>query len=350
MSQASAAALALEQVEERAAEDDRVARRGREGGRPPSRKAADHRGAEERRPGRRSTARRPRSARPSAGSGRSAAAPRAAAGGVVGGDDELGVEALGGAAQRALRVLAGRAAVHVRVVEHVQLGRHRPAGEVAAPRRRRRQAGGGEEGVRGGEPGRGGVDDDGDLAGRVVEAVLEPQPQVLERVERALRAVLSSASCRAAKLSESVSTQAIPSSLVHAPRASGARYRYLRSVSRARRDVVVGENNEPPRIATARTPRAPPPCPRLGQTSGASRPVRRFPPGHRRTAEGVLRGARIHISVGVDRLDFEDVPSVADVFKGLRRVTPAEPPTVPLAFEGRVGFRRSEPERRRLVV
>ena len=40
----------------------------------------------------------------------------------------------------------------------------------------------------GGEPAGGGVDDHRDLAGRLVEAVLEAQPQVLERVERALRA------------------------------------------------------------------------------------------------------------------------------------------------------------------
>jgi hypothetical protein len=40
--------------------------------------------------------------------------------------------------------------------------------------------------VGGGEPGRVVVDDDGDLAGSVVEALLEPQPQVLEPVERPL--------------------------------------------------------------------------------------------------------------------------------------------------------------------
>ena len=73
---------------------------------------------------------------------------------VVGADHDLDVEALGGAAQRGERVLAGGAAVEVVVVEDVQLAGHRPAGQVAPSRRRRRQASGGEEGVGGGEPAR----------------------------------------------------------------------------------------------------------------------------------------------------------------------------------------------------
>ena len=92
---------------------------------------------------------------------------------VVGGDDQLGVEALGRAAQRLARVLAGGAPLHVRVVEHVQLGRHRPAGEVAAAGRRRRPARRRQERVRQREPDRVGVDDHGDVAGHHLEAVLQ---------------------------------------------------------------------------------------------------------------------------------------------------------------------------------
>ena len=125
--------------------------------------------------------------RPADVAGEPPRAPRRRQPVVVGGDHDLGVEPLGGAAQRRQRVVAGGAALEVVVVQHVELGGHRPAGEVAAPGGGGGEPRGGEERVRGGEPRRGRVDDDDDPAGSVVEAVLEPQPQVLERVEGPLR-------------------------------------------------------------------------------------------------------------------------------------------------------------------
>ena len=77
----------------------RGARAGRRAGRSRAGGGSPRRGRG--RPGGRSTGRRPRPARPSAGSGRSGAGSRS--GGrarVVGGDDQLRVEPLGGAAQR----------------------------------------------------------------------------------------------------------------------------------------------------------------------------------------------------------------------------------------------------------
>jgi hypothetical protein len=68
----------------------------------------------------------------------------------------------------------------------MDLGLHRPAGEIAPPGRGRGEADRGQQRVGGREPGRVVVDDDGDLARRLVEALLELQPQVLEPVEGAL--------------------------------------------------------------------------------------------------------------------------------------------------------------------
>ena len=123
--------------------------------------------------------------RPAHVAGETARAPGRRQALVVGGEHDLRVEALGGAAQRRQRVLARGPAVGVLVVEDVELGGHRPAGEVAPPGRRRGEPRRGQEGVRGGEPARRRVDDHRDPARRLVEAVLEAQAQVLEPVERA---------------------------------------------------------------------------------------------------------------------------------------------------------------------
>ena len=107
---------------------------------------------------------------------------------VVGGEHDLRVQALGRAAQGRERVLTRGAPVRVLVVEDVELRGHRPAGQVAPSGGCRGQPGAGEERVRGREPAGGGVDDHRDAARRVVEAILEPQAQVLEPVERPLGA------------------------------------------------------------------------------------------------------------------------------------------------------------------
>ena len=185
-SQASGPRSLLEQVEDRAAEDDRVAARGGERGPRALAQAADHR-----RPVEADLAREVLGAAfdqpgPAQVAGEAARGPGGGQLGVVGGDDELRVEALGGAAQRLARVLAGGAALHVGVVEHVQLGRHRPAGQVAPPGRRRRPARRRQEGMGHRQPGRVGVDDDSDLARHPLEAILEPQPQFLHPVEHPL--------------------------------------------------------------------------------------------------------------------------------------------------------------------
>ncbi len=182
-SQASLAAFGLQQVEDRAAEDHGVAPRGREGRASALAQAADHRrpveadlagevlGGAFDQPG------------PAEVADEAPRRPGWRQVGVVGGDHQLGVEALGGAAQRLARVLARGALLHVGVVEHVQLGRHRPAREVAPPGRRRRPACCRQEGVGEREQRRVGVDDDGDLARDGLEAVLEPQPQFLHPVQ-----------------------------------------------------------------------------------------------------------------------------------------------------------------------
>ena len=110
--------------------------------------------------------------------------------GVVGGDHDLGVEALRRASQRRERVLARGAAVGVLVVEDVQLRGHGPAGEIAPPGGCGGEPRPGQERVRRREPARRGVDDHGHAAGGVVEALLESQPQVLEPVESTLGASL----------------------------------------------------------------------------------------------------------------------------------------------------------------
>ena len=157
--------------------------------------------------------------------------------------------------------------------------RHRPAGQVAAPRRRRRQAGGGEEGVRRGEPARGGVHDDRDPGGRLVEALLEAQAQVLERVEGALRAVA------VLGLVPSDEAQRLrldpchpPSRLVHARRT--ARHGVPGICGLLAGAAGRGAKREPPRMrGGSQVSRAPPPCSGLGESSAVTRPMRRFPAG-----------------------------------------------------------------------
>ena len=201
------ARVALEQVEDRAAEDQRVAARGREGRAVALAQPGDHRGAVERglagevlggaldQPG------------PAQVGDEAARRPHRRQRRVVGGEHDLRVQPLGGAAQGAQRVLAGGAPLHPGVVEGVDLARHRPARQVAARRRRRRPAHGGQERVGRGEPGRVGVEDHGDAARHLLEAVLEPQPQVLERSSMRCAQARSASSWRAVKLSESVSIQ-----------------------------------------------------------------------------------------------------------------------------------------------
>ncbi len=183
------AALALEQVEHRAAEDDRVARRRREGGRPALAKAGAHGGAEQRdlagvvlggaldQPG------------PAQIAEEAARPPGWRQARVVGGDHDLHVQALGGAAQSGKRVLAGGPAIEVGVVEHMQLVCHRPAGQVAPRRRGGRQASGGKEWVGGRQPAGRRVNDDRDPGRGLVESFLQAQAQVLERVKGALSAI-----------------------------------------------------------------------------------------------------------------------------------------------------------------
>ena len=97
----------------------------------------------------------------------------------------------------AQRVLAGGAAVEVVVVEDVQLGRHRPAGEVAAPGRGRGQARRGQERVRGGEP-----------AGVGVEITVIPPGASSKRSSRRSRRSSSASSVRCA---HSASSRLVPS-------------------------------------------------------------------------------------------------------------------------------------------
>ena len=68
----------------------------------------------------------------------------------------------------------------------MQLGGHRPAREVPLAGGRGRETRQRQEGMGGGEPARRRVDHEGDPAGRLLEAILEAQAQVLERVQRAL--------------------------------------------------------------------------------------------------------------------------------------------------------------------
>ena len=178
--------------------------------------------------------------RPAQVAGEAARPPGRRQPGVVGGDHDLRVEALGGAAQRRERVLAGGAAVDVLVVEDVQLRGHRPAGQVAAPRRRGGEPGGGQERMGGGEPARGGVE----------TTVIPPGASSKRSSSRRRRSssasrvrwaqASSSVSCRAVKLSDSVSTQGKAASSVAGARpdlsdplpATGRRLRRARSRAR----------------------------------------------------------------------------------------------------------------------
>jgi hypothetical protein len=140
-----AADLVVEQVEDAAAEDDRVAGGGREA-RPRSLVETAENGRAEARvlagvelgaaldqPG------------PAEVTPEGARTPRRRDLRVVGGEDELGVEPLRGAEQRPQRVGAAGAPLEGAVGQGVKLGPGRPAGQVAAAGRRGGEARRGQE-------------------------------------------------------------------------------------------------------------------------------------------------------------------------------------------------------------